>query len=210
MFFTNSLFAQNNEFLFPLGNLTNTEFKTDSNLNGYVQDTFNNGKIKHIAFYTNDKPYGMVYNYFDHGKIESYGKMINGLKVGLWLEYFYMNGKLKKEVFYSHLNERFSYEIKYHENGQVWHTTINTNDLYTHKEFYLETNGDTQYLHQVVDSIKKIYTYSEFHFQGKPNVIGYKKYSLGKGWEKIGTWSWYTPQGKVIRRKVYSPDPYGI
>ena len=206
----NCLGQNKNEFLFPLGDLENVNYKADSLRNGYVLDTFPNGKTKHEAFYVNGDAFGMVYNYFDHGKIESYGKMFKGQKIGLWKEYFYLNGKLKKKVDYSRLSGLFHYEINYYETGKVWHATFNTRDLYTHYEYYLNDNGDTQFVQQVVDSIQKIYTYSEFHSLGKPNVVGYKKYSLGNGWENIGTWNWYTETGKFIRRKVYSSDPYGV
>jgi hypothetical protein len=209
---TSSFFSigqENNNFLFPLGNLQNESHEADSLKNGLTVDTFPNGNTKHIAFYVNGNAFGMVYNYFEHSKIESYGKMYNGKKEGLWLEFFYMNGKLKKKVDYSNKEERFKYELNYYESGKIWHATFNTLDLYTHYEYYLKENGDTQYVHKAVDSLNKIYTYSEFHAPGKPNVIGYKTYSLGIGWENIGTWNWYTKEGLFIRKKVYSSVIYG-
>ena len=210
LFSINCLGQHTNDFLYPLGNIENHSYEADSLRNGLVIDTFPNGKTKQFAFYVNGEAFGMVYNYFDHGKKDSYGKMYHGKRVGLWKEYYYMNGNLKKEVSYSGSSGLFHYEMNYFESGKVWHATFNSRNLYTHYEYYLSEDGDTQFTHRVVDSLKKIYTYSEFHSLGFPNVIGYKKYTLGYGWESIGTWNWYTETGKLIRRKVYSSDPYGI
>lgn len=198
-----------NNFLFPLGQLENTDHKADSSRTGLVIDTFPNGQTKHIGFYVNGKPNGMVYNYFDHGKIASKGRMYMGKKEGHWLEYFYKNGNIKKDVFYLPNETGFTYELDYYENGSVWHGTYFTHNQYKHFEFYLKENGDSQYVHRAYDSLKAIYTYSEFHAPGKPNVVGYKKYTLGNGWENIGTWVWYTLTGEIIRKRVYSLDPYG-
>lgn len=210
LFLCSSYFAHaQSNFLFPLGLNQNTFYNTDSLLSGLVIDTFPNGQTKHIGFYVDGKPNGMIYNYFDHGKISSKGRMYMGKKEGHWLEYFYSNGKIKKDVFYYPNESGFSYELNYYQTGNLWHATFFTHDRYKHYEFYLKENGDTQFVHRAVDSLNAIYTYSEFHAPGKPNVIGYFQYTVGKKWENIGTWVWYTEKGAVIRKRVYSDAPYG-
>jgi len=163
------------------------------------------------------KPDGELLVYDENGKKRRLAIYKSGIRVGKHLEW-YASGELYSETNWE--TDLYFNSKSYYKSGKLSSTAVNGNrDNAVYTDYF--ENGKTKAVTSYNPSIEITYydngqiksdksatkkTYTEWNSNGKIKFTG----SLDEGeWGRIGTWSYYDENGKLIRELFYKPNNDG-
>jgi antitoxin component YwqK of YwqJK toxin-antitoxin module len=163
------------------------------------------------------KPDGELLVYDENGEKRRLAIYKGGIRVGKHLEW-YSSGELYSETNWE--TDLYFNSKSYYKSGKIESTAVNGNrDNAVYTNYY--ENGKSKAEISYNPPIDKTYydngqiksdksatknTYTEWYSNGKIKLTG----SLDEGvWGRIGKWSYYDVQGKLIRELFYKPNNDG-
>jgi antitoxin component YwqK of YwqJK toxin-antitoxin module len=169
--------------------------------NGIITDTYPDGKIKHKGYYNNGQLLNGYENFFDNGQSERKFKTLASNKGSVIV--YYSDGGIRSEVVY------FKGEVMmwkdYYPNGNMeyWEEYDKSLQYYVTYNFYY-INGNPQSTMTLLDKKAVIYDAAEYFNNGNVKAKGQKKWAPGiGGYVKVGNWTIYDIEGKVIRTEFF-------
>ncbi|MBX7095574.1 MAG: hypothetical protein K1X56_12710 [Flavobacteriales bacterium] len=167
----------------------------------WIEDFYVSGELLHKGFYI-DGQLKTYKNFYPNGNVERDFKAIDNYRSSVKL--FYPDGKLKSEIKYnegspeSWTDYSASGAITYQEQA------LKNSTILEFKKFFFD-NGAPQKIMEIKDKKKYIYSYTEYHSNGKIKAEGSKVYSEGLGdYLNEGTWKSYDENGNPVKTENFS------
>lgn len=168
--------------------------------NGFIEEYYLNGKLKHSGFYENGQILnGQNLDFYKNGKPEQVGQLKTGRRIGQWIWYT-KDGFVEAIYQYDSLG-RTVMELSFHENGKIMDYQLVENDSSCLKlmNTYYETGElNTHYFQPECDNGNEIRILKEYYKNGQLKLNG--QYLNRK---KNGLFEYYDNKGVLIKTEKY-------
>ncbi len=169
--------------------------------NGWYEDFYKNGKLKHKGYYNNGSLTTVYKNYYDNGQLERSFKVRDVRTYDM--EIFYNTGVLKSKVEY--FKGQALVWTDYYSNGNMEYYEENDKsfEYYIEMNFYFE-NGKPQNTLELIDKKNHIYSGKEYFETGQIKEEGKLMFNQAlSDYQKNGTWIIYDVGGTKIAEEDY-------
>lgn len=169
--------------------------------NGWYEDNYKSGKLKHKGYYNNGSLTTVYKNYYENGQMERSFKVRDVRTYDM--ELYYNTGVLKSKVEY--YKGQALIWTDYYSNGNMEYYEENEKsfEYYIKMNFYFE-NGKPQNTLELIDKKNRMYAGKEYFETGQVKEEGTLMFNQAlSDYQKTGTWIIYDVNGKKIAEEDY-------
>lgn len=169
--------------------------------NGWYEEYYKNGKIKHKGYYTNGQLTTVYKNYYDDGQLERSFKLKDSKNCQL--EIYYPAGTIRSKVIY-YKNQPLIWTDYYPDgNIEYYEESVKSFKYYLKLEYYY-SNGKAQSILELTDKKHMLYTSKEYWKNGNLKEEGKRIFNNAvQDYQKTGTWNIYDSGGNKIGEEDY-------
>lgn len=167
----------------------------------WVEDFYVTGELLHKGFYI-DGQLKTYKNFYPNGNMEREFKAVDNYRSTC--KTYYASGKLKSDVKYNDGSTEFW--IDYNEAGVItYHEQMDKGLQFLEFRKFFYENGSPEKIMEIKDKKKHLYSYTEYHQNGKIRVQGMKVYSEGIGdYVNEGDWKTFDENGSSVKTETFS------